>query len=122
MSAMHAHLASALGAAMLQEATAAAPPVVAPDTIEAAAEPLRLASRERLHVLPAGAGTHLEPVPGVDFILSSQRLGRVLEHEPADLVAIVESGLPLATLEARLAAHTQRLGVDPWPGAAGATT
>jgi glycolate dehydrogenase FAD-binding subunit len=40
---------------------------------------------------------------------------RVLEYEPGDLTCIVESGLRLAQLQAALAAHGQRLSLDP-PG------
>ncbi len=40
---------------------------------------------------------------------------RVLEHEPGDLTCIVEAGLRLSTLSKTLAAHGQRLSLDP-PG------
>jgi glycolate oxidase FAD binding subunit len=41
--------------------------------------------------------------------------GRVIEHEPGDLTCVVESGLRLSALNAELAAHGQRLSLDP-PG------
>ena len=41
--------------------------------------------------------------------------GRILEHEPGDLTCIVEGGIRLSTLREALAAHGQRLSLDP-PG------
>jgi glycolate oxidase FAD binding subunit len=40
---------------------------------------------------------------------------RILEHEPGDLTCVVESGVRLSQLQAALAAHSQRLSLDP-PG------
>ncbi len=40
---------------------------------------------------------------------------RVLEHEPGDLTCIVEGGIRLSALQEALAAHGQRLSLDP-PG------
>ncbi|MGO9792167.1 MAG: FAD-binding oxidoreductase [Solirubrobacteraceae bacterium] len=40
---------------------------------------------------------------------------RLLEHEPGDLTAIAEAGLRLSELQAALAAHGQRVSLDP-PG------
>ena len=40
---------------------------------------------------------------------------RILEHEPGDLTCIVEAGLRLSALRDELAAHGQRLSLDP-PG------
>jgi glycolate dehydrogenase FAD-binding subunit len=42
-------------------------------------------------------------------------LDRVLEHEPGDLTCVVEAGVRLSALQAVLAAHGQRLALDP-PG------
>jgi glycolate oxidase FAD binding subunit len=114
VSALRERLAGALGTDALAAPSPEGPPVVTPATIEAASEALRLASRDGLRVLPAGAATHLGATGGADFVLSATRLRRVLEHEPEDLVAVVEAGVPLAALDARLAAHAQRVAPDPW--------
>jgi FAD/FMN-containing dehydrogenase len=53
--------------------------------------------------------------PGGDVELSTARLNRVLEHEPGDLTAIVESGIRLSELQAALEPHGQMLALDP-PG------
>jgi glycolate oxidase FAD binding subunit len=47
--------------------------------------------------------------------LSTARLDRILEYEPGDLTCIVEAGVRLSTLNARLAEHGQMLALDP-PG------
>ncbi len=52
---------------------------------------------------------------GGEVRLSTAGLGRVLEHEPGDLTAIVEAGLRLSELQGYLAGHGQMLALDP-PG------
>ena len=47
--------------------------------------------------------------------LDTQGMNRILEHEAGDLTCTVESGLRLSALNATLAAHGQRLSLDP-PG------
>ena len=79
------------------------PSVFEPDSIAAAAE------------LLAGSGRVSIDRDGGDVVLSTARLNRVLEHEPGDLTAIVESGLRLSELQAALAPHGQMLSLDP-PG------
>ena len=48
-------------------------------------------------------------------MLSTKRLDQVLEHEAGDLTAIVEAGIRVRDLNARLADHGQMLALDP-PG------
>ena len=50
---------------------------------------------------------------GGDVMLSTRNLNRVLEHEPGDLTAIVEAGIRLSELQARLEPHGQMLALDP---------
>ncbi|MGZ4380779.1 MAG: FAD-binding oxidoreductase [Gaiellaceae bacterium] len=47
--------------------------------------------------------------------LAADRLDRVLEYEPGDLTCVVEAGIRLSALSARLAEQGQRLSLDP-PG------
>jgi glycolate oxidase FAD binding subunit len=47
--------------------------------------------------------------------LTTEGLSRILEHEAGDLTCTVEAGVRLSTLRAALAAHGQRLSLDP-PG------
>jgi glycolate oxidase FAD binding subunit len=79
------------------------PSVSEPSTLEEAA--LVLASGETVSIDRDGGETRL----------STAGLDRVLEHEPGDLTAIVEAGIRLSALQEHLAAHGQRLALDP-PG------
>jgi glycolate oxidase FAD binding subunit len=47
--------------------------------------------------------------------LTTERLDRILEHDPGDLTCTVEAGVRLSTLRGALAASGQRLSLDP-PG------
>jgi glycolate oxidase FAD binding subunit len=69
---------------------------------------------EAADVLTAGGRVSIDREGG-DVVLSTRRLDRVLEHEPGDLTAIVEAGIRLSELQARLASHGQMLALDP-PG------
>lgn len=97
--------------------------VAAPATAEAAAELFALASREGWAVEPAGAGgwLHAGRVPErIDLVVTTERMASLVEHEPPDLVATIEAGMPLQTLNERLAPHRQWLPLDP-PAFEGAT-
>jgi glycolate oxidase FAD binding subunit len=47
--------------------------------------------------------------------LTTERLDSIVEHEPGDLTCVVEAGVRLSVLAEALAAHGQRLALDP-PG------
>ncbi|HEV8632741.1 MAG TPA: FAD-binding oxidoreductase [Chloroflexota bacterium] len=97
--------------------------VAAPDSAEEAARFLAWANETGLAVVPRGGGTRMElgNLPrAYDLAISTQRLNRVLEHEPADLTVTVEAGLPIGELQARLRQKGQFLPLDP-PAAAGST-
>jgi glycolate oxidase FAD binding subunit len=88
----------------------------APATIDECAELMAMAARERLQLGFVGGGTALAlgaPPTGLDAVVRTERLTRILEHAPADQVVIVEAGLTLAALQGQLAAHGQRLALDP---------
>ena len=93
--------------------------VALPATGEALAATLASASSEGLAVRVCGGGTKQDwGAPGgtVDLLLSSAALSRVVEHRHGDLTATVEAGATLASVNAALAAHGQRLPWDPpWP-------
>ena len=72
--------------------------VAAPRTAEQVAEVLELASRDKLGVVPWGAGTqmHLGPPPAeYDVALSLKHLNRVLDYDSANLTLTAEAGLAL---------------------------
>jgi glycolate oxidase FAD binding subunit len=80
---------------------------------------LKNANEAGLSVIPTGGGTKLDwgnPPRKVDVLLSLRRQNRVIEHAWADLTVTVEAGCTVAQLQRTLAAHGQRLAVDPlWP-------
>ncbi len=91
--------------------------VALPHTIEEISEMLKLAHDERWRVIPAGAGTWLEmgnrPTQ-FHLIVSTAKLDRVLEYEPADLTATVEAGCALAAFNRIAAEHRQFIPLDPF--------
>ncbi|MEA2175402.1 MAG: glycolate oxidase [Blastocatellia bacterium] len=89
---------------------------VVPASYEEACEVLRLAAREGWTVVPVGAGTWSDvgnSMRRANVFIKTGRLSRLIEHEPADLIAIAEAGMPLAALNARLAHAGQWLPLDP---------
>ncbi len=89
---------------------------VAPATALEACEVLRLAASEGLAVIPAGAGMWLDAgnqLRRADVILSTRRMRRIIEHEPADLIATAEAGVTLQTLNNELGRAGQWLALDP---------
>ena len=89
---------------------------VAPGSIEEVCEVMRLASSEGWSVVPAGSATWLDagnPLKQINIIVSTQKLDRIIEHEPADLVAITEAGVSLRELNQTLEGNGQWLAIDP---------
>ena len=89
---------------------------VAPGSLAEVCEVIKLASSEGWAVVPAGAMTWLDagqPLRKVNVIVSTKRFTRIIEHEPADLVAITEAGVTLEQLNCELARNGQWLPIDP---------
>jgi glycolate oxidase subunit GlcD len=89
---------------------------VAPDSIEQIREVMRLATAEGWAVVPAGGATWLDagnPLQQINIIVSTQKLNRIIEHEPADLVAIAEAGTLVHDLNETLSHKGQWLPLDP---------
>ena len=90
----------------------------APSSAEDAAALLDFASEHRMTVVPWGGGTHqCGPPPAPDVVVSTSALGGIDWH-PDDLTVVVGAGIPLATLEARLAERGQSAVLPENPGAA----
>ncbi|PWU23066.1 MAG: hypothetical protein C5B48_09215 [Candidatus Rokuibacteriota bacterium] len=83
------------------------PSVSEPASVREAAEVLSSAAQDRKCVSIVREGG--------DVVLSTRRLGRLLEHEAGDLTCTVEAGMRLSALNRRLARHGQKLALDP-PG------
>jgi glycolate oxidase FAD binding subunit len=77
---------------------------VAPSTAGEAAQVLRFASEHGMRVLFWGGGTHQgygHPVDP-DLVMSTQSINSVVDWQSADLTIVVEAGLLVSDLEARL--------------------
>ena len=103
----------------------AAPLTVAPGSIAEVCEVMKLASSEGWAVVPAGAMTWLDagqPLQCVNIVVSTRRLVRIIEHEPADLVAVAEAGVTLKNFNDALQQKGQWLPIDPPDDENGLTT
>jgi glycolate oxidase FAD binding subunit len=97
--------------------------VVVPHSVAEAAEIIGERTRAGEALAFVGGGTELElgAAPRrLDTIVRTTSLGRLVEHAPADQIVSVEAGMTLAALQATLAAHRQRVALDP-PAPARAT-
>ncbi|HEY6100685.1 MAG TPA: FAD-binding oxidoreductase [Anaeromyxobacter sp.] len=89
---------------------------VEPASVEEAAEAMRAFARDRLAVVFVGGGTDMElgAAPArLDAVLHTRGMARVREHAPSDQIVAVEAGMTVAELQRHLAAHRQRLAIDP---------
>ena len=95
--------------------------VAAPSSTEQASALLRTASRHQLSVIPRGRRTALAwgaPPRSADLVVSTERLDRMVEHNPGDLVCVVESGATIDAVNEQVVTHGQQLALDqPLPGA-----
>lgn len=92
----------------------------APASAEEMAEVLAAASDEGAVVVPWGGGVHQGLGRRVypDVIASTRRLDRIVAWEPEDLTVVVESGVTVDDLEARLATRNQTAALpETAPGA-----
>ncbi len=90
--------------------------VVVPGNISEMQDVLRIASERNVSVIPAGSGSKLgigNVVPEIGIVMSTKRLNKVIEYEPADLTVTVESGIRLSDLQKELAVHRQYLPLNP---------
>ena len=112
---------SIVGAANISEASrlgssAPAALVVAPSSIDEVCEVMKLAARYGWSVVPSGSGNWLDagnPLTRTEVILSTARLNRTIEHEPADLVASASAGITLEAFNETLNRGGQWLPLDP---------
>jgi glycolate dehydrogenase FAD-binding subunit len=89
--------------------------VAEPDSSDALATLLAKAAREQHSVVLRGNGTKLawgRRPAGVDLVVCTRRLNRVLAHQYGDLTATVEAGVTIPQLNHELATHGQWLPLD----------
>src|SRR5664279_4697752 len=104
--------------ATIQDAVDAVQPVgvIAPDTGQEVAQVLRYCNSSGLTIIPRGGGTQLglgNCPHTADFVLSLERLNRVIEHAWGDMTVTVEAGCTIDKLQGVLREHGQQLGADP---------
>lgn len=90
--------------------------VARPRTVEEVAALVARANAEGRTIVPWGGGTGQSlgyPPRRADLLLDLSGLDRILAHEPGDLTVTTQAGVPLATVQKRLAAHGQFLPLDP---------
>jgi glycolate oxidase FAD binding subunit len=90
--------------------------VLEPGTPEELARALKTATEAGLHVIPRGGASKMEwgnPPRAADLVMSTRRLNRIVEHAWADMTVTVEAGCTVQQLQQTLAAHGQRLALDP---------
>jgi len=82
--------------------------VVRPQSAEEIAAVVRLANRERIPVTPRGAGSGLSggavPLRG-GIVILFDRMNRILEIDPANLMAVVEPGVVTNDINTQLVEH-----------------
>ena len=86
--------------------------VAFPSSTEELAEIMKEAVAKRWTVTAAG-GMALLDKPSSNLIVNTSRLDRIIEHEPADLIAIAQAGVKLTTFNEKLAENGQWLPLDP---------
>jgi glycolate oxidase subunit GlcD len=88
---------------------------VFPTSTEQISEILKLAFREHWRVLPTGGATWLDPQTNssAHVIVNTGLLDQIVEHEPADLIAIAQAGVKLRDFNAKLEENGQWLPLDP---------
>ena len=84
---------------------------ITPASAEEISEILKLASSERWTVMPSGGMRWFEST--ANLIVSTLRMNQIVEHEPADLIAIAQAGVTLNRFNATLAENGQWLPLDP---------
>lgn len=90
--------------------------LIIPHSRAALCDLMQTAQREQRTLIPCGNGTKLPwggLTSGVDWLVSTQKLNRIIDHAVDDLTITVEAGLTLGALQAHLKAHNQFLPVDP---------
>ena len=88
-------------------------PALSPESTEALAEIIKHAGAERWTVTAAGGLTLLGSDLPAKVIVNTNRLDRIIEHEPADLIAVAQAGVTLTAFNKALAENGQWLPLDP---------
>jgi len=83
-----------------------------PRSLDAAAAMMREVTLTGMRVAFVGGGTHADEPAGVDAILATGGMARVVEYAPADQTVTVEAGITFAALAEVLGREGQRLVLE----------
>jgi len=89
---------------------------VNPGNTEQVADLIRLANDRGVTIIPWGGGTEMHvgnPPSRYDIAITTRRIARMIEHEPADLTATCEAGMTLGSLKDALGKAGQTAPFDP---------
>lgn len=89
--------------------------VALPGSPEALAQILEQAARDRQLTVLRGGGSKLEwgrVADRIDLVIGTEKLDRLLAHRYGDMTVTVQAGMPLASLNRRLAEHRQCLPIE----------
>ena len=83
-----------------------------PESTEELAEIVKHASAQHWTISTIGGNTLID-APETDLVINTSRLNKIIEHEPADLIAISQPGVTLNAFNEHLAENGQWLPLDP---------
>jgi glycolate oxidase FAD binding subunit len=89
--------------------------VYTPVSLDECAEVMAKTAREKMRVGFIGGGTALglgRPPVGLEAVVRTEKLARVLDYAPSDMVLGVEAGVTLAEVQATAREHRQMLALD----------
>jgi len=92
--------------------------VATPENEAQAGELIRAAAAARIAIVPFGHGTGQgigAPPPDGALVISTAAMTALIQHEPGDMVATVQTGITLSDLQQRLMAKGQFLPLDGHP-------
>ncbi|MEN8445639.1 MAG: FAD-binding oxidoreductase [Cyanobacteria bacterium J06555_13] len=94
----------------------ATPCIAFPETTPVLSQLMTLAAKQGWRILTTGQGSKLSwggLAKGIDLVISTARLNKVVEHAIGDFTVTVEAGVKFADLQQQLAVHNQFLAIDP---------
>jgi len=88
--------------------------LIRPPDKAAVVKELQRASAEGITVLPVGGRQHMGPggLGAADIELSTELLNKIVEYEPAEMIAVVQAGMRIGDLVSLLADNGQEWPVD----------
>jgi glycolate oxidase subunit GlcD len=87
--------------------------VIRPASVVEIIDVVKLATSEAWTIRPVGSMSWFSDISPPNLLVSTIRLNKIIEHEPADLIAIAEAGVLLSRFNAELSKNGQWLPLDP---------